>query len=137
MSGNGSANSKNLSVKNMVKKIENKISAGQKRPLPLIRQNTNLGTPAIKRSRLPVPPPSTNYSPAVRVVGITPGGTPGEESTKTIFSYTGQQGQIPLNPSRIIKTLNFNEEERVSKGGRRSKRRTKKQSKRRRQTRRR
>lgn len=136
MSGNGSGNGKKPSVKNMVKAIENTVYAGQKRPL--VRQDTAI-TPYPKTSRLSIPPPSTNYSPAVRVVGITPGGTPGEESTKTIFSYTGTNGQIPLNPSKIIKTINFGTEKVT--GGRRNnkskRRQTKKQIKRRRQTRRR
>jgi hypothetical protein len=104
------------------------------------------------------PPSPQRYSPATRVVGITPGGTPGNgPSKKTIFTVAGKPGQKPYNRSNFIKSLTFsaeemedvvvpgvtrghigtNEEEANQSGGRRSKRRqTKKQIKKRRRTRR-
>uniref|UniRef100_A0A6C0APN0 Uncharacterized protein n=1 Tax=viral metagenome TaxID=1070528 RepID=A0A6C0APN0_9ZZZZ len=110
---------------------------------------------AIEAAHAPSP---QKYSPATRVVGITPGGTPGNgPSKKTIFTAAGNLGQKPVNRN-FVKSLTFsgvemkgvvvpgvtrghigtNEEEAANQsGGRRSKRRqTKKQIKKRRRTRR-
>ena len=105
---------------------------------------------AIEAAHAPSP---QQYSPATRVVGITPGGTPGNgPSKKTIFTAAGNLGQKPVNRN-FVKSLTFSEEEMKGvvvpgvtrghigtneeeaanqSGGRRSKRQTKKQSKRRR-----